>query len=550
LTDISGAQGTGDRSVRASAWAPLRSRVFAVLWGATLVGNVGVWMREVGSGWLMTELAPSPLMVSLVQVAATLPVFIFSLPAGALSDLLDRRRLMIGTQAALMVIALAMALLTLFGAMTPAILLVCVLLAGIGTAISAPVWQSIVPELVGKEQLRSAVALNSLGVNIARAIGPAAAGALIVTSGVAAAFFADALTYVVVLAALLWWRRDTPPPTLPSEHLLQAMLGAIRYARASRPLKRTLLRALLFFGFGSAPWALLPLLAREDLGGSAAFYGLMLAGIGAGAVSAALLLPSVRERLSADRLVLAATLLLSAAGMGLAFTDNQTVALILMPVLGLAWVTVLTSLNVTVQAILPAWVRGRGLAFYLTVFFGAMAAGSLVWGQVAQFSSTQTSLGVAASLGAVAAIAALRLPLPAGEDDLSPSHHWPDVAGMTTAGEEDAGPVMVMIEYRVLPAHADAFRTAIEALGTTRRRDGAYAWGVFRDVEDRERHLEYFLVESWVAHLRQHQRVSVADEALQAAVRALHQGPPPRVAHLIALSSPFAPAPAGQHNHI
>jgi MFS family permease len=325
------------------------------------------------------------------------------------------------------------------------------------------------------------------------------------------------------------------------------MLGAIRYARASRPLRRTLLRALLFFGFGSAPWALLPLLAREDLGGSAALYGLMLAGIGAGAVSAALLLPTVRERLTADRLVLAATLLLSAAAMGLAFTDNQTVALIFMPVLGLAWVTVLTSLNVTVQAILPAWVRGRGLAFYLTVFFGAMAAGSLVWGQVAQLSSTQSSLGLAALLGAVAAIVTLRLPLPTGEDDLSPSHHWPDVAGMTAA---DAGPAMVVIEYRVLPAHAADFRTAIEALGITRRRDGAYAWGVFRDVEDHERHLEYFLVESWIAHLRQHERVSVADQALQAAVRALHQGPPPRVAHLIALSSPFAPAPAGRHNHI
>jgi predicted MFS family arabinose efflux permease len=211
------------------------------------------------------------------------------------------------------------------------------------------------------------------------------------------------------------------------------MLGAMRYARASPPLRRTLLRALLFFGFGSAPWALLPLLAREDLGGSAAFYGLMLAGIGAGAVSAALLLPTVRERLSADRLVLAATLLLSAAGMALAFTDDQTVALILLPVLGLAWVTVLTSLNVTVQAILPAWVRGRGLAFYLTVFFGAMAGGSLVWGQAAQLSSTQTSLGLAALLGAVVAIATLGLPLPTGEDDLSPSHHWPDLTGMDDA---------------------------------------------------------------------------------------------------------------------
>ncbi len=524
-----------EAGTQSSPWAPLRSRVFAVLWGATLIGSIGIWIREVGSGWLMTELAPSPLMVALVQAAATLPVFLFSLPAGALSDLLDRRKLLMGTQVGLMALAFTMAVLTATGAMTPALLLGCTVLAGAGAAVSGPVWQSILPELVDKAELKSAVALNSLGINIARAIGPALGGALILGFGVAAAFLADALSYVAVIAALLWWRRPASNSTLPPEHLFAAMMGALRYARASAPLRRTLLRAFLFFVSGSAPWALLPLIVREDLGGSAGFYGMMLGAIGVGAVAGALLLPRLRRRLNTDTLVRGATLLLSAAALGLASTDLKPVALAMMPLLGLSWITVLTSLNVTAQSVLPNWVRGRGLALYLMTFSGAMALGSLAWGQVAQMTSTQASLAAAALLGALTALLAARIPLPAGEDDLSPSMHWPDPAVSAAMGA-DAGPVMVTIEYQIPREKADAFARAIEALGVSRRRDGAYAWGVFQDTEFPERHLEYFIVESWMEHLRQHQRFSVADVALQASVIALHEGNrPPMISHMIAI---------------
>lgn len=532
-----------------SAWAPLRSRVFAVLWGATLIGNIGVWMRDVGSGWLMTELAPSPLMVSLVQAASTLPIFLFSLPAGALADLFDRRRLLMLTQAALMILAFTMAALTALGLMTPGLLLLSTLLAGIGAALSGPIWQSIVPELVEPSELKSAVALNSLGINIARAIGPAVGGLLIVGLGVASAFLADALSYVVVLAALFWWKRSATVGPLPAEHLFPAMLAALRYARGSAPLRRTLLRAFLFFAFGSAPWALLPLYVREDLAGSAGFYGVMLGAVGAGAVGGALLMPRLRRRLSTDRLILGATMLLSLVGLGLAASDHEAVALALMPLLGLAWISVLTSLNVTAQSLLPNWVRGRGLAIYLTVFFGAMAFGSLLWGQVAQLTSTQVALAVSASLGLIVALGAARLPLPSGDADLTPSMHWPEPAADSVV-DRDSGPVMVTIEYRIAPERADAFRPAIETLGVTRRRDGAYAWGVFQDSENPGRIVEYFIVESWVQHMRQHHRVSRADEALQAAVRAFHLGPaPPRVSHLLALGQMPAAGAAPPHDH-
>jgi MFS family permease len=312
------------------------------------------------------------------------------------------------------------------------------------------------------------------------------------------------------------------------------MFAALRYTRGSAALRRGLLRAFLFFAFASAPWALLPLVAREVLGGSAGFYGAMLGGIGAGAVAGALLFPRLRARLGTNRLVLAATFMFSAAALGLSGTATKWVALGLMPPLGLAWLAVLTTLNVTAQSTLPDWVRGRGLALYTTVFFGSMAFGSLVWGQLAQLTSIEVSLAVAASAGAGVALWLARLPLPEGDEDLSPSLHWPEPAATGAMGV-DAGPVMVLVEYRVNGSDAPAFASSVAALGTTRRRDGAYAWGVFQDSELPERFVEYFIVESWLEHMRQHQRVSHADERLQAAVRRLHAGPqPPCVSHLVA----------------
>ena len=533
-----------------SAWAPFKNHVFLIIWLAILVSNIGTWIRDVASGWLMTEMSSSPLLVSLVQAATTLPIFLLSLPAGAIADIIDRRRLLIGVQALLLVVGLTLATTAHLGLMTPALLLGLILVGGVGAALSGPAFQAIVPELVGKAQLRPAVALNSLGINVARAIGPALGGMIVATAGVAAAFLADAVSYLLIIAVFVWWRRTPAPADLPPEAFGAAMRAGLRYAAGSSELKRVLLRAAAFFLFGSAYWALLPLIARDLLQADAPFYGILLASIGAGAIAGALTLPKIR--VSGDRLVLGGTLVTSAVTVGLALVEVRWVAPVLLFSAGAAWIAVLTNLNVAAQSVLPDWVRARGLAVYLMTFFGAMTAGSALWGTVAQNSSIQASLLIAAGGGAIVGVLmAARVRLPLGDADLTPSMHWPEPATVGTVSGE-RGPVLISIAYRINPSDRRAFLEALQRLSAVRRRDGAFGWRVLEDAEDPTLFEEVFYAASWIEHLRQHRRVTMADAELQARVRAFHQGVEgPHVRHLLAASpdDEGLPAPVGDHRH-
>lgn len=530
------------------SFAPLRQPVFAVLWCAAVLGNIGTFMRDVASAWMVTELSASPAAVAMIQTAATLPVFLLALPAGVLSDTLDRRRLLIGVQILLACVSATLLVLSRTNALSVESLIALTFVGGIGAALMGPSWQAIVPELVPRADLKNAVALNSLGVNIARAAGPAAGGLLLASFGAAAAYGADVLSYVFVIAALLWWRRPQAEPAVVPEQFFGAFRAGLRYARASRELHLVLLRAALFFMLASAAWALLPLVARRMLGGGAGFYGLLLGAVGVGAIAGAVLLPSLRRRMGPDAQVLLASLLTAAVVGALSLTPPQWLALPLMLVLGAGWIIALTTLNGVAQAVLPNWVRGRGLAIYLMVFNGAMAAGSLGWGLVAQrLGVAQTLLAAAIALAAIA-LAAHRLRLPAGEADLQPSNHWPEPL-LAAPVAHDRGPVMIQVEYRVRRPDLPAFMRAMQALARDRRRDGAYAWGVAEDTADPERVVEWFLVESWAEHLRQHQRVSKAGADLQGEVLRFHVGPErPRVHHFLALDAnlarPSTPVPA------
>ena len=540
---------TAENAKASGSFAPLRQPVFAVLWAATVLGNVGSFMRDVASSWMVTELSPSPAAVALIQTAATLPIFLLAIPAGVLSDILDRRRFLIFIQIMLACVSGTLLVLSRTQALTVEYLVALTFVGGIGAALMGPTWQSIVPELVPRSDLKNAVALNSLGINIARAIGPAVGGLLLASFGAAAAYGADVLSYVFVIAALVWWKRPPAVDTGLSEQFFGAFRAGLRYARASRELHVVLLRAAVFFLFASSVWALLPLVARNMLGGTAGFYGVMLGAVGAGAILGAVLLPRMRAKLDADGLVLAASLISAAVMVGLAVAPPQWVAVLLMLLLGVGWIIALTTLNGVAQAVLPNWVRGRGLAIYLTVFNGAMAGGSLGWGLIAQEIGVPTTLIVGAAGLAVVAFVFHRIKLPTGEADLQASNHWPEPM-LSAPVAHDRGPVMVQVEYRIRKEDQPAFLQALERVSLERRRDGAYAWGITEHTNEPERLMEWFLVESWAEHLRQHHRVSHADADLQNEAIRFHIGPgKPVVHHFLALDMAHARAAArGAHS--
>ncbi len=526
---------TAKPTFASDSFAPLRQSAFAVLWVATVLGNTGTFMRDVASAWLVTELSASPMAVALIQVAGTLPIFLLAIPAGVLSDILDRRRLLIGIQ--IMLAAVSATLMTLAHTQLISVssLLMLTLLGGIGAALMGPVWQSIVPELVPRAQLRDAVALNSLGINISRAIGPAVGGLLLATFGATVTYASDLASYVLVCGALLWWRRAPRAADELPEQFAGALRAGLRYARGSRELHRVILRAVGYFLFASALWALLPLVARNLLRGDAAFYGLLLGAVGIGAIAGASLLPRLRARLDSDNLMLVAAFM-TATVMGLlALAPPRWLGLTLLWVLGIAWIVALTTLNATAQAILPNWVRGRGLAIYLTVFNGSMAAGSLAWGGVAQRFGVPTTLLIGA-VGLIGAAAILhRYRLPPVDADLTPSNHWPEPLVVEPV-EGDRGPVFVLVHYRIRREDRMPFLRALARLSQERRRDGASACGVTEDSSDANHIVEWFVVESWAEHMRQHQRVSHADADVQRElVRYQIDDAPPVVEHLLAL---------------
>jgi predicted MFS family arabinose efflux permease/quinol monooxygenase YgiN len=521
--------------VAPSPWSPFRETTFTVLWTATVVANIGSWMYNAASGWLMTSLTADPLMVSLVQVATSLPMFLFAVPAGALADIIDRRRFLIVIEVATTVVSGMIAALVWLELVTPGTLLLFTFLLGVGAALTAPAWQSIVPQLVPKQILSPAIAANSVGINVSRALGPALGGMIIAGIGIAAPFWLNAVSNLGIIGALLWWRSPSIASNrLPSERLVSAIVTGFRHARHNRHLRATLIRAVGFFLFASAYWALLPLVARSQIAGGPELYGILLGAIGAGAVCGAFALPWLKAKLGPDRLVAAGTIGTSATLVLFGLAREPVVALSASIIAGVSWISVLASLNVSAQVALPEWVRGRGLAMFVTVFFGAMTVGSAGWGQAAGMIGLPDThyLAAAGALIAIPLTWRWKLQTAAGID-LTPSVHWPTPV-ITQEVAQDQGPVLVTVEYRIEPANREAFLSAIEGLAEERRRDGAYAWGVYQDAAQEGRYLETFLVESWLEHLRQHQRVTNADRLVQNAVHQFHQEGEPKVVHFIA----------------
>jgi len=520
----------------ASSLSPFRYPTFTVLWIATVVSNIGIWMQNAAAGWLMTVLDRDPFIVSLVQVATSLPMFLFALAGGALADIVDRRRLLIAIQTTVVALVAGFGLLVRLGQVTPALLLSFSFLAGTAAALIAPVWMSIVPQLVPRPHLQPAVALNGVAINVSRAVGPALAGLIIVAWGLAAPFWLNALSTLGVIAALIWWQPATEeaPRRLPSERFGRAIRAGLRHARHNPHLRATLIRAAGFFIFASAYWALLPLVARDQVAGDPKLYGLLLGAIGAGAVTGAFTLPFMQRRFGADMPAWAGTVGTAIAMVLYGLARQPATALVASVVAGMSWIAVLSALNVSAQVALPGWVRGRGLSIFSTVMFGGLAFGSALWGQVAALTSLPTAHFIAAA-GALLVIPLLwRWKLQTGAGvDFTPSMHWPQPV-LSHDIEADRGPVLVTIEYRIDPADRGAFVDAIMRLAPERRRNGAFEWDLYEDTAQAGRFLETFLLDSWMEHLRQHERVTQADRARQETVNRFQTEGAPKVTHLIA----------------
>jgi MFS family permease len=517
-----------------SLWHPLRTPLFRALWIASVTSNIGTWMQNVGAAWLMTSLAPSPTMVALVQAATSLPVFLIALPAGAIADIVDRRRLLLLTQSWMLISAAALALLTGTGTVSPWTLLALTFSLGLGAALNAPAWQAIVPELVGRPDLRAAVTLNGVGFNLARAAGPALGGLIVAAAGPAAVFFLNALSFVGVVAVLFRWRRRVEKSALPAEDVVGAMRAGIRYVRHAPAVRAVLLRTASFILGGSALWALLPSVAREELRLSATGYGVLLGCLGAGAVGGAVMLPRLQERSSTELFLGFASVLFAAATAAPAVVANFPALCAAMLVGGVAWIILMSTFSVAAQMNVPRWIRARALALYGLTFQGGTAIGSALWGLVAERAGISTALVCGAGSIVLGLAAATRYRItPEAATNLAPSFHWPEPI-FAINPLPDSGPVLVTVEYTIEPPRIADFVSAMKPVRTLRLRDGAYRWGLFHDPVNPARCLEIFVVESWAEHLRQHERVTLADKQVEDIAYAFHVGDrPPAVSHLI-----------------
>jgi len=498
---------------------------------ASLASNFGGLIQSVGAAWMMISLSASPMLIALVPAATTLPIMLLSLWAGAVADNLDRRKVMIACQGWMLVVSTILAVTAWAGWMTPWLLLAFTFALGCATAINGPAWQAAVGDMVPRAILPSAVAMNSMGFNLARSVGPALGGVIVATAGAAAAFLTNAISYVGLLVVLFRWEPDLPPKILPRERLALAMRAGVRYVSMSPNIQLVLMRAAVFGIGASAVSALMPLVARDILGGGALTFGLTSGAFGLGAVTGALSTRRLRARLSVEHIVRYAALMLA---LGTAITGMSSwlgLALLGYLLAGFGWVTALSTFNVSVQMSAPRWVVARSVSLYQMSAFGGMAIGAWLFGWLAESQGVVEALYASAAVQFVAALIGLMRPLPQiGDDNLDLQNRWrePDTA---VPVEPRSGPVVVTIEYRIPAGSVVPFLTAMSERRRIRRRDGAHGWSLMRDLSDPELWIERYHVSTWLDYVRHNQRRTVADIANSDAIWALHTGPMPPVVH-------------------
>ena len=512
-----------------TALQPLGVPVFRLLWSTWLVANLCMWMSDVAAAWTMTTLTTTPIWVALVQSASTLPVFLLGLPSGALADILDRRRWLMFTQFWLAATALALCAVTASGFMTAPLLLALVFLNGIGLALRWPVFSAIVPDLVPRAQLASALALNGVAMNLSRIVGPLVAGALIASAGTVWVFALNALLCVISGLVVLRWRHTHQQHPLGQERLISAIRVGVQFVRQSPGLLAVLLRVSIFFFLSLALIGLLPLLAKGMHGGDAGTFTLLLASMGAGAIIAVLVLPRLRQRFGRDAIVLGGTAVQSAATAVMAVASNTWIAVPAMLAAGMAWITVANSLSVSAQMSLPNWVRARGMATYQMAIMGSSALGAALWGQVATVGTMRTALFSAATFGTLLMLLAVRFVRDSGDEEPDMSPAQPGWAKPPSLAPEHGGNLVTTIEYLIDPARTEAFVALMQLTRRVRLSEGAIGWALLHDIAEPARFVEQITDESWTEHLRRFHRATAADVALRERRIAFHEGAEPPV---------------------
>jgi len=518
-----------------SAWASLREPVFRELWIASLVSNIGGWMQSVGAAWLMTSLTSSALMVAMVQSAGSLPVVLLALPAGALADIADRRTILLISQFWMLTAAAALASLAFANSVTPLMLLALTCALGMGNALMGPAFQAVITEVVPSSQMSSAVSLNSAGFNLARAVGPAMGGLILAKAGAGFAFLLNAVSFLAVIVVLVKWKADSRRSVLPAERFVGAVRGGLRYVRYAPALRAVLCRTAGFVIFGSALWALLPLVVRDELRLGPSAYGMTLGALGVGAVLGALVLPVLRRRYSREILVIGNTVVFALVIGSTVLLRSYPLLLVPLAAAGAAWMILLSVLNVAVRSVVPAWVEARVLAAYLIIFQGGTASGSVLWGEVTAKMGLRWALLCAGAGLFLTLLLVFRYPLSAIDTlNVAPAPTWA-APPLLDASLSAMSPALVTIHYEVDTSRTSDFRKAMHRMEGSRRRGGATCWGLFADPVRPGVYMEHFLVESWVEHLRQHDRTVADDSILEETIRRMQRGPdPPLVTHYIA----------------
>jgi MFS family permease len=474
-----------------SPLAPFRHRAFFWLWLGVVIASVGTWAQMVGAQWLFVHDPNAATIVTLVQTASTLPMMLLALPAGVLADAFDRRWLMFGVQIYFIVVAALLAGLTAAGLMPPALLLTFTFAVGAGQAMLSPTWQALITELVPRNEFAAAARLDMVSVNVSRAAGPALAGLVIAYWGVPPVFAMTAVCSCFLAVVLLAWRR--PRITHGErEPFMPALVAGGRYVRHEPVVRKILLRFATFMVPACAVWALLPLIASQQLGLNADGYGLLFAALGLGAVIAALCLGWVKQHLSSNGVLELAAISFALAFGSVVVVPNAWVTLPLLVVCGFGWTGTVATIISELQLFLPGWVRARAIAIYLMVFLGSQAIASPIWGLITRHLGLRVAILAAAALVGISAVAGLALRVPENEHlDRTPLAYW-GPATVALEPEPDAGPIMVSIEYEVPADQETDFLLAMEKMRRSRLRSGASRWDLYRVGESPDLFLEQF----------------------------------------------------------